>query len=92
MDRYADDTPNPPPRRRAAGAGAEMKKAAYSLAPIQLGKDAWFYESRYGIVVVAEKRDAAGIYTGTTMTRISWAKLAKSLAKHQKIVRQRRAK
>lgn len=61
----------------------------YPLEPRTIHKDAWFYETKPGLLVVAELRNKEGAYLGTVQTTVKWRSLAPALANHSRV--QRRA-
>lgn len=60
------------------------KKPRYPLTATMLrGGQAWFYQSRTGICVVAEQRTPSGLHIATTQCNISWAKLCAAVDNHR---------
>lgn len=55
-----------------------MKEGKYPLEPFKINDLQWYYITPRGICVVAEKRDAKGVYLGTTQVNLTWNKINKA--------------
>ena len=55
-----------------------------SREAISVGKDAWYYEDRRGIWVIAQLKNKTGGHIGYTRVRITRGKLEKTLRRMRK--------
>lgn len=61
------------------------RKRKYPLTATMLSKrTAWFYQTRSGLHVVAEKRDDAGVHQATAQCVIPWKLVAAAVANHRR--------
>lgn len=57
------------------------RKSKLPGCPYRLSDDAWYYLEARGILVVQELRTNT-VYVGTSVARISWARVRKALEAH----------